>query len=113
MYTHLQSDALGNGFRLFAGEQRAVGELMIERTPELCRCMGFAAFLKQRKADEATLKRDIDHWLDPLREDIKQMATDVEPFETRLVRIQHSLIDLLYFLDSQYIRFPKDSRTKV
>lgn len=106
MYTHFQSDQHGSGFRLFAGEQRAVGELMIDRKTDLPRCIGYAAFLKQRPAD-------IDHWLDSLREDIKRMSADLSPFKDRLSRLQHSLIDLLGFLDPDFVYFPAECRIKV
>jgi outer membrane murein-binding lipoprotein Lpp len=65
----LASDSYGKGFRLFAGEQRAIGELMIDRTGELPRCIGYAAFLTNRNAH-------VDHWLDRLREDVKEMAKE-------------------------------------
>jgi hypothetical protein len=106
IYTQLQTDSLGSGFRLFAGEQRAVGELMLDRTASVCRCMGFAAFMGGRKAA-------IDHWLNPLRDDVKQMAVHLKPFENRLVSIQHSLINLLEFLDPNFVRFPRAARAKV
>lgn len=106
LYTQLQTDKFGSGFRLFAGEQRAVGELMIERTTDASRCIGFASFLTGR--DPA-----VDRWLDPLRDDVKQMAVDLSPFRDRLMTIQHALIDLLKFLDPGDVYFPKDKRTKI
>jgi len=106
MYTVLQSDKLGIGLRLFAGEQRAVGELMIEGAPGVRRCIGFATFLMNRDAA-------LDHWLDPLREDIRTMSNDAGPFEARLVSMQHSLIDLLRFLDPKGLRFPSGNLTKI
>jgi hypothetical protein len=106
LYTHLQSDSLGTGFRLFAGEQRAVGELMIDRATGVPRCMGFATFLQDRKPT-------IDRWLDPLRKDLKRMSEDIKPFEGRLAHIQHALIDLLQFLDPEFVRFPQTARTKI
>lgn len=106
VYTSLQTDTLGTGFRLFAGEQRAVGELMIEHQNSSCRCKGFADFLNNQNPQ-------LNHWLDPLRDDIQQMASHLQPFERRLVNIQHSMIDLLDFLDPTFIRFPQSSRAKV
>jgi hypothetical protein len=106
LYTQLQADHFGPGFRLFAGEQRAVGELMIDRATGVPRCMGFATFLQDRKPA-------IDYWLDPLREDVKRMSADYKPFEGRLVSMQHTLIDLLQFLDPKFMRFPQASRTKI
>jgi len=106
IYGQFQTDGLGKGFQLFAGNQRAIGELMIDRTRELPRCLGYATFLKNR--DE-----NIDHWLDPLREDVKKMAKNVQPYEKRLISIQHALIDLLMFLDPEYVYFPRESRSKI
>ena len=106
IFTQLQTDTLGTGFRLFAGEQRAVGELMIDRTASACRCIGFAAFTNSRNPA-------IDRWLDPLRDDVKQMAVQRGQFEDRLVCIQHSMIDLLEFLDPGFVRFPQSNRGKV
>ena len=106
MYTQFQTDQFGKGFRLFAGEQRAIGELMIHRTGESPRCIGFAAFLKNRDPN-------VDYWLDPLREDVKKTATSVRPYEKRLTSIQHSLIDLLEFLDPKQVYFPQKSRGKI
>jgi hypothetical protein len=106
IFTLLRSDNNGPGFRLFAGEQRAVGELMLERGRDGRRCMGFASFSSNRPAV-------LDHWLDPVREDIRQMALDLAPFRPRLVSVQHALIDLLEFLDPEYVRFPRATRSKV
>lgn len=106
IYSEFQADGYGKGFRLFAGEQRAIGELMIDRADEPPRCIGYAAFLTGRK-------QPIDVWLDPLREDLKQMATELQPYLMRLTRIQHALIDLLEFLDPDYVRFPRQNRSKL
>jgi hypothetical protein len=106
LYSQLQTDQLGPGFRLFAGEQRAVGELMIDRVGVVPRCIGFAAFLQGRNPA-------VDRWLDPLRDDIKAMATNLKPFENRLVQVQHALINILEFLDPAFVRFPRESRTKI
>jgi hypothetical protein len=106
IYTQLQDDTLRPGFRLFAGEQRAIGELMIDHTSPECRCIGFAAFTESRRPA-------LDRWLDPLREDIRQMAAQREPFVDRLAGLQHSVIDLLKYLDPEFVRFPASSRAKV
>ncbi len=103
---HFRSDVLPGGFRLFAGEQRAVGELMLSREGAAVRCMGFAAFVHGRTPA-------IDHWLDLLRSDIHAMASDPKPFEPRLLALQHALVDLLAFLDPTFIRFPPERRKKV
>jgi len=106
IYTQLQTDRVVAGFRLFAGEQRAVGELMIHRGTSTPKALGYAAFLTSRNVT-------IDRWLDPLRDDIRRMALSVEPFKPRLIPLQHSLIDLLQFLDPNYVHFPRERRDKV
>lgn len=106
IYAQFQTDQIGNRFRLFAGEQRAIGELMIDSTGEQPRCIGFATFLTSRN-------KEIDRWLDPMREEVKVMAANAEPFEARLVGLQHSLIDMLEFLDPKHLYFPVESRGKI
>jgi hypothetical protein len=107
IYHHFQTDDLGPGFRLFAGEQRAIGELMIDRKGgAVCRCIGFATFTSSRKPE-------IDQWLNPVREDIRKLAVQPGIFDRRLTAIQHAMIDLLEFLDPEYIRFPHTTRSKV
>jgi hypothetical protein len=106
IYSQMQTDRIDSGFRLFAGEQRAIGELMIKRDNGGCRSIGFASFTTSR--DPA-----IDQWLNSVRDDIKATSSDVKKSRERLTMIQHSLIDLLDFLDPECIRFPRENRIKV
>jgi hypothetical protein len=106
LYTLLQTDKWGKGFRLFAGEQRAVGELMIVTKGDAPRCLGYAAFLKSRDLS-------LDFWLDPIREDLKSMSLDIAPFRERLRAVQNALVDLLDFLDPNSKHFPAGSRDKL
>ena len=106
IYAQMQTDMIDSGFRLFAGEQRAIGELMIKRENGVCRSIGFAAFTSSR--DPA-----IDQWLNSLRDDIKATSVDIKRSKEHLTMLQHSLIDLLDFLDPECIRFPRDKRMKV
>jgi outer membrane murein-binding lipoprotein Lpp len=106
IYTQMQTDRIDSGFRLFAGEQRAIGELMIKRDGGVCRSIGFAAFTSSR--DPA-----IDQWLNSVRDDIKATSSDIARSKERLTMMQHSLVDLLDFLDPECIRFPRDNRRKV
>ncbi|MDW4500134.1 hypothetical protein R5H30_19260 [Sulfitobacter sp. D35] len=106
VYASFQTDALGPVFRLFAGEQRAVGELMIRRETGGSHCLGYASFLTGRPPE-------MDRWLDPLREDIQRYATSPVILCQRLVPIQHSLIDILALLDPGHVYFPEASRTKI
>lgn len=111
---HLQDDIYGlfqtnrfdRMFRAFAGEQRAIGERMIrdgERGPE---CAGYAAFLDQ-------LAVAPDPLLEPIREDVRCLSKRYKDARPRLVALQNALIDLLAFLDPDYIRFMKRRRKKV
>ena len=106
IYALLQSPRFSPSFRIFAGEQRAIGELMIDHSASTCRCMGFAAFMTSHKPE-------LDRWLDPLRNGLAQMAAHADPPDQRLVSIQHSMIDLLDFLDPQFVRFPAATRGKI
>lgn len=93
-------------FRIFAGEQRAIGEALIQsghRGPE---CMGYGAFLK-------AFERGKDPLIDALREDAASLAMNVQTVAPRLTAIQHALIDLLGLIDPDYLRFPKTRRSKV
>ena len=106
IYSQLQTDAIPDGFRLFAGEQRAIGELMIDRAGTTPRCLGFAAFSRSRPPG-------LDYWLQPLRDDIPRMAANPATFEQRLIPIQRSLIRMLKFFDPTFVRFPRASRRKL
>ena len=91
--------------RIFAGEQRAFGEILIQtgrRGPE---CMGYGAFLK-------TFGPGVDPLIDAIRADVARLGSDLPQAADRLTRFQHALIDLLQLLDPQTIRFPPERRSK-
>ncbi len=106
IYTLWQNDKMGPLFRVFAGEQRAIGECMIRGGPTGDRCIGYGAFLNQ---DE---KRK-DQLLDALKADVRSFSTHLDEARPRLIALQNALIDLLDFLDPSHIRFPKDRREKI
>jgi hypothetical protein len=87
--------------RVFRGEQRAVGELMIVSKGEQNFCMGYAAFV-ERKEPEFT------RWFDPIRKSIDELAGDPSSGRERLRLLQHALVDLIDYLDPCYMRFDKD-----
>jgi hypothetical protein len=92
-------------FRIFAGEQRAIGEALAQvgrRGPE---CMGYGAFVKE-------FERGKDPLLDALRDDVKSLPAAINNGRLRLTEIQHALIDLLDMLDPEYLRFPRERRSK-
>lgn len=90
-------------FRIWAGEQRAIGEFLIDDGPRGPTCVGYGKFLTLLRSGEAPL-------LAPLREDAASLR---EPANTlRLISIQHALIALLNFLDPEYVRFPAEMRSE-
>jgi len=105
---------MGPAFRIFRVDQRAIGELMLENTTELdaagaqWQCTGYASFCSRLANDEAFAS-----WFARLENDVLQPGMDIGPASPRLVRLQHSLIDLLDFLDGHAVRFPVNLRSKI
>jgi hypothetical protein len=93
-------------FRVFAGEQRAIGERMICENARGAECIGYGAFLKVMEAAADPL-------LNALREDVRETAQHPGIGPERMLQLQHAMIDLLSFLDPEYLRFGKETRTKV
>jgi hypothetical protein len=100
-------------FRLFRGEQRALGEVMlapaVDPQPGAPRweCMGYAAFL--RALDDPQTGR----WFRRLRADIEVLSQDVRGHDARLRLIQNRLIDILDIVDSEARRVPVGLRKRV
>jgi hypothetical protein len=106
----LRSDrsGLGTTFRIFHGEQRAIGEVMMvplaanganERSPRH-ECVGYADFVA-KQADPV-----FSQWFDRLRCDVEELAVGTARDEGRIRILQHALIDLIRFLDPGGTRFP-------
>ena len=93
-------------FRLFAGEQRAIGEALIQTGPAGSECIGYGKFLQSFPAGSNAL-------IDQVRSDVRALATDLRGARDRLTRLQHALVDLLGLLDPHQIRFSSDRRTKI
>jgi hypothetical protein len=105
----LRSDRpeLGRVLRIFHGEQRAIGELMmvplgaqgpVERSPRH-ECMGYAGFVA-KQADPIFA-----HWFKRLKCDVAELAGDIAQDESRIGVLHHALIDLIRFLDPDGTRF--------
>jgi hypothetical protein len=97
-------------FRIFRGDQRAIGELMAAPAGEdegRRECIGYASFVKRRH------DQDFARWFDKLEADICLLAEDPDSHRQRLVELQNSLVDLLDVLDPAGQRFPPERRTKV
>jgi hypothetical protein len=101
----LGSDAPSNSFRVFAGEFRALGEALIQVTPNGPVCMGYGAFL-------AAYPKGTNVLIDEIQDDVAHLAFRLESYVNRLSSLQHALIDLLAMFDPEYLRFSPESRTK-
>jgi hypothetical protein len=100
------TDEFPKPFRIFAGEQRAIGEAMEQKTSKAIVCVGYGAFLAKVLPSQNKL-------IDAVREDVKELPNKLEEARPRLVALQHALIDLLDYLDPRFVRFPKHHRTKI
>jgi hypothetical protein len=91
---------LGRPFLLWRGEQRAIGELMIEEAPGGPRCIGYAAFVERRRQTpgDASFRT----WLGRLEKDIESASSAKSP---RLPELQNHLVDLIVLLDPGGLRF--------
>jgi hypothetical protein len=98
-------------FQLFNGEQRAIGEIMMQArsTDQMLgyECIGYAAFVQ--KMSEPSFAR----WFIKLKEDFDVMIQEPELGGKRLILIHSRLIDLIDFLDPHCVRVPLPYRTKL
>jgi len=106
IYSLWQTDAQARVLRIFAGEQRAIGEALISTNAGISECMGYGAFL-------ATFTKGANPLIDAVGTDVHSLETQFAQAEVRLTNLQHALIDLLALLDPDFLRFPKDKRSKV
>ena len=106
--THLWStDNLPALFRVFAGDQRAVGERLIYETSKSLECVGYAAFLDLLQATP-----DRHELLHAIRDDVARLPSASTQERRRLQVLQNALVDLLEFLDPDYVRLPRERRSK-
>ncbi len=100
-------------FRLFRGEQRALGEVMLVRVADpqpgapRWECRGYAAFV------EALEREQVTRWFRRLEEDIAVTARDRQGHDARLRVIQRRLMDILDVLDPDSRRVPSHLRKRV
>lgn len=97
---------LGMDLCIFKGNQRVIGEEMIRKGPEGLNCATYGEFL-------SIISDENNQHLLHLKQDVKALVTDIEPVRSRLILLQNVLINLIDFLDPNYIRFPKNRRTKL
>jgi hypothetical protein len=106
----LVTDGIPLNFRLFSGYQRAIGELMLTERNRgegtFFDCIGFAEF------SHRIANCEFSAWFETLTDSIEAAATSRDPDYSRLILVQHNLIDLIDFLDPGCVRIPK-SRGKI
>jgi hypothetical protein len=105
----LSSDAFSDSmFRVFRGDQRAIGEIMIDKSAqEDLVCIGYAEFCTRMDNDQFFAR-----WFSSLSTHIEQLATSVSA-PSRLVALQGAMIDLIDILDPDLMRFPDRQRSKL
>jgi hypothetical protein len=107
--TFLDSRIAEPVLRLFNGEQRAIGEVMIDRAASGgdrgMECIGYAEFVA--RLDDPEFSR----WFTRLRGDLEALVD--ERRRGRLVVLQHALIDLMDQLDEDHVRFGSEVRRKL
>jgi hypothetical protein len=98
-------------FRLFHGEQRALGEIMLTTRPTETHtsyeCIGYARFID--KLDEPSFAR----WFTQLEADIKTLMQSPDLHCQRIVAVHSGLMDLIDFLDPNCVRFPLKYRSRL
>ena len=109
-----RDDIEGRVFRVFRGEQRAIGEVMSITSssttgdPPRPEAMGYASFTANLETP------DLARWFSDLKEDIEDRLTNGDRHdETRLIVVQRALIDLLEFLDPDCLYFQAEKRTRI
>lgn len=106
IYHLFQTDELPGRFRLWSGEQRAVGEALIEVHDGKRGVMGYGPFLERLALDTST-------FFLRLKADVESLATGCVDTLDRLSAIQHALVDMLDFLDPDCQQFDAHHRLRV
>jgi hypothetical protein len=106
IYSLWGTDQQPPSFRIFAGEQRALGEALIQTGARGPECMGYGAFLKN-------FDSGVNPLVDALRGEMTSLENGLNRAAERLTKLQHALIDLLAMLDPDYLRFPQNRRSKL
>lgn len=105
IYALWGTDRWAKTFRLFAGEQRALGEALIIGEPEFPTCMGYGRYLEE-------LPRGTNRFVDYIRDEIMELPAGLDEARDRLTAIQHLLIEIVDLLDPDQLRFPAGRRAK-
>jgi hypothetical protein len=110
----LQADEYDGVLQVMNGQQRAIGEVMIEQAGEgsggtaLQQTIGYADFVARRREDA-----QFSRWFARLEQDIALLAREPGRHTDRLIALQRALIDMIDCLDPEYERLPKAERGKL
>jgi hypothetical protein len=99
---------LGDAFRVFRSEQRAMGELMVvpgrgSDGEERSDCLGYARFV-ELVADPST---PLSRWFSPIVDDVRALGTEGKR-APRLLELQRSLIGVVDAIDPRSVRYPQN-----
>lgn len=96
----------GGACRLWAGDQRAIGERMTLKGDQGLEVLGYADFVDR--------VRDVPAFVN-LHGEINKLGDRAGHAGAcdRLAQLQHRLIDLLDFMDATCVRFPRNKRERV
>jgi hypothetical protein len=106
----LLTDRHSPRFRLFNGQQRAIGEIMIKADGDDDRLetMGYAGFTACRRNPE------FDRWFADLRTDIDALANEPDAgHQERLIALQGALVGLIDLLDPNNVRIQSSERRRL
>lgn len=101
------TDEYGKTLRIFAGEQRALGEIMISEKDHQPQCVGYNEF------KEKYMLFGQESIFTYMKDDINNLSENINLGSERLIKIQNSLIDLVDYLDPNFVRYPKNFRAKI
>jgi hypothetical protein len=108
----LSREALPRPWRLFRGQQRAIGELMMIHTDDTDavghESLGYVGFCARLDHDP-----DFAEWFTRLRSDLDDLAVADSTGLIRLTMLQHALVDLIEFLDPDQHRVPARYRDRL
>ncbi|MEU4712178.1 hypothetical protein AB0F73_00685 [Micromonospora purpureochromogenes] len=108
----LATDGLDGPFRLFRGQQRAIGELMLKGTESTSgpthEVLGYAAFCA--RLDENPSFRA---WFDRLRSEVPAIESAGHEGNRRLIRLQDTLVELVHLLDPNDLRLPQKQKSQL
>ena len=91
---------------IWAGEQRGIGELMIEKIDGKYQCIGYSSFLNIFGENNKGL-------LHELETRVRKQLESKEKRSHRLISVQNVLIDIIGFLDPESKRFEPKSLQKI